>query len=149
MSWHDACSLSLGLPRLSTESLVEINRRCMDHFLPGGLFLETSLTWVKFSELAAGMLEEIFWHEKEKWNWNDSLLLGHDLFSGNDVQNFFNNWYISAHINTQELMKLADPDLERHEMKIGNLSAGQRVLSRLLVPILKLKYYKHIISSLP
>ncbi|XP_070184374.1 uncharacterized protein [Littorina saxatilis] len=48
-----------------------------------------------------------------------------------------------------ELMKAADPDLKRHEMQVNHLSANGRAISRMVLPFLKLKHYKHIISSLP
>ncbi|KAK7505052.1 hypothetical protein BaRGS_00003622 [Batillaria attramentaria] len=42
-----------------------------------------------------------------------------------------------------ELMKLADPDLTRHELAVSSLSNDGRAISRLPLLFLKLKYYKN------
>ena len=46
-------------------------------------------------------------------------------------------------------MKATDPDLERYELKVSHLMQNGRAISRLPLLFLKLKHYKHLISSLP
>ncbi|XP_076454910.1 N(G),N(G)-dimethylarginine dimethylaminohydrolase 1-like isoform X2 [Babylonia areolata] len=48
-----------------------------------------------------------------------------------------------------ELMKAVDPDLKRHEMAVSNLSPEGCAIRRMVLPFLKLKYYKHLVSSAP